>query len=122
MRNSMIVALAAGVLACSESSAPMTTTVIRFQGTVSSSATQAPISQAEIILQWSAGAYGTGTHWAYTDVNGVYTLERDFGGEPFGCGFGITAQATGYRPKFVQPEQIRCVPEFQTFDFALDPE
>jgi hypothetical protein len=111
------------LLGCTEASAPEeTTTVIRFQGTVRSTAGQAPINQAEIILQWSAGAFGTGTEWAYTNVEGRYSLERDFGGVPFGCDFGITAQATGYRPKFVQPEQIRCVPEVQTFDFALEPE
>lgn len=121
MRNSIIVAAGAVLLACSEGIAPQTT-VIRFQGTVRSSASQAPINNAEIILQWSAGAYGTGTHWAYTDANGAYTMEKDFGGEPFGCDFGMTAQAAGFRPKFVQPDQIECKPDFQTFDFALDPE
>src|SRR5688572_29620495 len=122
MGNSIGVTLIAALLACSEASAPERVTVIRFQGTVTSAATQAPINQAEIILQWSAGAYGTGTEWAYSDVNGSYTLERDFGGAPFGCHFGMTAQATGYRPKFVQPEQIRCTTDFQRFDFALEPE
>jgi hypothetical protein len=121
MRNSIIVAAIAGLLACGEGIAPQTT-VIRFQGTVRSSASQAPINNAEIILQWSAGAYGTGTHWAYTDANGAYTMEKDFGGEPFGCDFGMTAQAAGFRPKFVQPNQIECTPDYQTFDFALDPE
>jgi len=121
MRNSIVVAVLAVFLACGDANAPETT-VIRFQGRITSSASQAPISNAEIILQWPAGAYGTGTHWAYTDVNGVYSMERDFEGELFGCEFGITAQAAGYRPSFVQPAQIQCVPDFQTFDFALDPE
>jgi hypothetical protein len=121
MRNSIMMTAIVTLLGCSEASAPETR-VIRFQGTVRSAVGQVPINQAEIILQWSAGAYGTGTHWAYTDVDGRYNLERDFGGVPFGCDFGITAQATGYRPQFVQPEQIRCVAEVQTFDFALQPE
>ncbi len=121
MRNFLSVAVIAVLLGCSDSSAPETT-VIRFQGTVRSSASQEPINNAEIILQWSAGAYGTGTHWAYTDANGAYTMEKDFGGEPFGCDFGMTAQAVGFRPKFVQPSQIECKPDFQTFDFVLDPE
>jgi hypothetical protein len=121
MRNSIkIVAVMAALLGCSETSAP-TTTVIRFQGTVTSSASQAPINNAEIILQWSAGAYGTGTHWAYTDANGAYTMEKDFGGDPFSCDFGMTAQAPGFRPKSVQPNQIECKADYQTFDFALDP-
>jgi hypothetical protein len=123
MRNPIVMTAIVVLLGCGESSAPEpTTTVIRFQGTVLSAAGQAPIHQAEIILQWSAGAYGTGTQWAYTGVDGRYNLERDFGGVPFGCDFGITAQAAGYRPKFVQPEQILCVPEVQTFDFTLEPE
>lgn len=122
MRNSIVMTAIVALLGCGEASAPETTTVIRFQGTVRSAAGQAPINQAQIILQWSAGAYGTGTEWAETNVQGRYTLERDFGGAPFTCDFGITAQATGYRPQFVQPEQIRCVPEVQTFDFALEPE
>jgi hypothetical protein len=121
MRNPIVMTAIVILLGCSEASAPETT-VIRFQGTVRSAAGQAPINQAQIILQWWAGAYGTGTEWAYTDVDGRYNLERDFGGTPFPCDFGITAQATGYRPQFVQPEQIRCVPEVQTFDFALEPE
>jgi hypothetical protein len=123
VRNSIVITAIVALLGCVESSGPNgpTTTVIRFQGTVRSAAGQAPINQAEIILQWSAGAYGTGTHWAYTDVDGKYNLEKDFGGVPFGCDFGITVQAMGYRPQFVQPEQIRCVPEVQTFDFALEP-
>lgn len=121
MRNSItIVAVLAALLGCSEASAP-TTTVIRFQGVVRSSASQEPINNAEIILQWSAGAYGTGTHWAYTDATGAYRMEKDFGGEPFGCDFGMTAQAPGFKPKFVQPNQIECKADFQTFDFALDP-
>jgi hypothetical protein len=122
MRNPIVVTAILIVLACGEANAPEQTTVIRFQGTVRSAAQQAPINQAQIILQWSAGAFGTGTAWAYTNVEGRYSLERDFGGVPFGCDFGITAQAMGYRPQFVQPEQIRCVPEVQTFDFALEPE
>ncbi len=124
IRRRFIVMIAIGaLLGCSESNAPgLTVTVIRFQGTVRSASGQTPINQAEIILQWSAGAYGNGTNWAYTDVEGRYSLERDFGGVPFGCDFGITVQATGYRPQFVQPDQIRCVPEVQTFDFLLQPE
>ena len=120
----LIVMVAIGVLlGCSESSAPeLTVTVIRFQGTVRSAAGLTPINQAEIILQWSAGAFGNGTAWAYTDVDGQYNLDRDFGGVPFGCEFGMTVQATGYRPQFVQPDQIRCTEEVQTFDFALQPE
>jgi hypothetical protein len=121
MRNPIVMTAIVTLLGCSEASAPETS-VIRFQGTVRSAAGQAPINQAQIILQWWAGAYGTGTEWAYTDVDGRYNLERDFGGGPFPCDFGITAQATGYRPQFVQPAQIRCVPEVQTFDFALEPE
>ena len=123
MRRLIVMTAIGALLGCSEASAPETTvTVIRFQGTVRSAAGLTPINQAQIILQWSAGAYGNGTHWAYTDVDGRYNLERDFGGVPFGCDFGITAQATGYRPQFVQPEQIRCAPEVQTFDFTLQPE
>lgn len=123
MRRLIVMTAIGALLGCSEGSAPEpTVTVIRFQGTVRSAGGLTPIDQAQIILQWSAGAYGNGTHWAYTDVDGRYSLERDFGGEPFGCYFGMTAQATGYRPKFVQPHQIRCTPEFQTFDFALEPE
>lgn len=123
MRNPIVMTAIVVLLGCGEASAPeTTTTVIRFQGTVRSAAGQAPIDQAQIILQWSAGAFGTGTHWAYTGVDGKYNLEKDFGGVPFTCDFGITAQATGYRPKFVQPEQIVCVPEVQTFDFTLEPE
>jgi hypothetical protein len=122
MRDAIVMIAIVALLGCGDASAPPTTTVIRFQGTVRSAPGQVPIDQAEIILQWSAGAYGTGTAWTYTDVDGRYNLERDFGGVPFGCDFGITAQATGYRPQFVQPEQIRCVPEVQTFDFALVPQ
>jgi hypothetical protein len=109
------------LLGCGEANGPRTT-VIRFQGTVRSAVGQAPIDQAQVILQWSAGAFGTGTEWAHTGVDGKYNLEKDFGGDPFGCEFGITAQATGYSPQFVQPHQIRCVPEVQTFDFKLAPE
>lgn len=122
MRNPIVMTAILMLLGCSDASAPERTTVIRFQGTVRSAAGQAPIDQAQVILQWSAGAFGTGTEWAETDVNGRYNLERDFGGAPFTCDFGITAQATGYLPQFVQPAQIRCVPEVQTFDFALEPE
>jgi len=122
MRNPVVTTAIVVLLGCGDASAPETTTVIRFQGTVRSAAGQAPIDQAQIILQWWAGAFGNGTHWAYTGVDGRYNLERDFGGEPFTCEFGITAQATGYRPQFVQPEQIVCVPEVQTFDFTLEPE
>jgi hypothetical protein len=123
MRKSIVMTAIVVLLGCGDASAPeKTTTVIRFEGTVRSAAGQAPIHQAEIILQWSAGAYGNGTHWAYTGVDGTYSLEKDFGGVPFTCDFGITAQATGYRPEFVQPEEIVCGPEVQTFDFTLGPQ
>jgi hypothetical protein len=119
----VIAAVVIALVGCGEPSSPPTTTAIRLQGTVLNAATQTPIDQAEIILQWSAGAYGVGTHWAYTDAQGRYTLDRDFGGAPFTCdGFAMTAQATGYRPEFVQPGHVRCVSEAQTFDFALQPE
>ena len=120
MRNPITMSVVLALLGCGASEP--TTTVIRFQGTVRSSAGLSPINEAQVILQWSAGAFGTGTEWAHTGVDGKYTLVRDFGGDPFGCEFGITAQAAGYRPEFVQPNQIRCVPEVQTFDFELAPE
>jgi hypothetical protein len=123
MRRLIVMTALGALLGCSEASAPEpTVTVLRFQGTVRSAVGLSPINQAEIILQWSAGAYGNGTEWAYTDVDGRYNLDRDFGGVPFGCYFGMTVQATGYRPQFVQPDQIRCTEEVQTFDFALQPE
>ena len=116
MRNPIVMTAIITLLGCGEASAPETS-VIRFQGTVRSAAGQAPIDQAQVILQWSAGAFGTGTEWAHTGGDGRYNLETDFGGDPFGCAsFGITAEAIGYSPQFVQPDQIRCVPEVQTFD------
>jgi hypothetical protein len=120
MRILVVMMTIAALLGCGEASGPETS-VIRFQGTVRSAA-GAPIAQAQVILQWSAGAFGTGTEWAHTATDGKYSLEKDFGGDSFECHFGITAQATGYAPRFVQPEQIRCVPEVQTFDFVLPPE
>ena len=119
MRNPIVVTALVTLLACGGESSGPTTTVIRFQGTVRNASGLAPINEAQVIRQWSAGAFGTGTEWAHTGVDGRYSLQRDFGGGPFECHFDITAQATGYSPRFVQPEQIRCVPEVQTFDFLL---
>lgn len=122
MRFPIVMTAIVALLGCGsgDTSGPRTS-VIRFQGTVRSAA-GAPIHEAQVILQWSAGAFGTGTEWAHTTVEGKYDLEKEFGGTPFACHFGITAQATGFRPEFVQPHQIRCVPEVQTFDFELAPE
>ncbi len=120
----VVVFLGVVLLGCSEASAPpATTTSIRLEGTIRNAATQAPIQSAQVILQWSAGAFGTGTRWAETDAEGNYTLDLDAGGSRFKCdGFGMTAQATGFRPSFVQPGSVRCVPEAQRFDFSLEPE
>ncbi len=119
----IVVFLGVILLGCSEASAPATTTSIRLEGTIRNAVTQAPIQSAEVILQWSAGAYGTGTRWAETDAEGKYTLDLDVGGSRFKCdGFGMTAQATGFRPSFVQPGSVQCVPEAQRFDFSLEPE
>lgn len=123
MSNRLLVTAAVtALLGCSDASGPETD-VIRLAGTVRDATTQTPIDRAQVILQWSAGAFGIGTEWAETDVQGGYNLQRDFGGSRFTCdGFGITAQAAGYQPEFVQPDQIRCVSAVQTFDFALEPE
>lgn len=112
------------LLGCSDLIAPgPMTTSIRLVGTVRNAATLAPIQSAQVILQWNAGAFGTGTEWAETDGDGNYTLDRDFGGSSFSCeGFAITVQATGFRPRLVQPGSVRCVPEAQRRDFSLEPE
>lgn len=110
------------LLGCSDPTVP-TIELLRLQGTVTDAVTQIPIEGAQIILQWPAGAFGTGTEWAETNTEGRYSLDRDFGGAPFTChGFGMTAQATEYHAEFVQPGNIRCVSEVQTFDFELEPE
>lgn len=117
----MTVALTA-LVGCGDTTGPETD-VIRLAGMVRDATTQAPIDGAQVILQWSAGAFGNGTEWAETDAQGGYSLQRDFGGARFSCdGFGITVQAAGYQSGFVQHGQIRCVSSVQTFDFALVPE
>lgn len=100
---------------------PPNPSVIRLQGTVTEAITRAPIDGAQVILQWPAGAFGTGTEWAETDAEGRYSLERDFGAAVATCeGLGATAQAEGFHPEFVLPGRIRCVSEVQVFDFALE--
>ena len=122
MRIPLVMIGILGLLGCGGESG-QETTILRFQGTVHSAVGQAPISPAQVILQFSAGAFGRGTVWAHTDPEGRYTLEKDFDGDSFQCiSFGITAQAAGYAPEFVQPDEIECVPEVQTFNFELQPE
>lgn len=120
----LLFAVMIALLGCDgDATSPERTDVIRLAGTVTNAATQQPIEGAQVILQWSAGAFGTGTEWADTDAQGRYSLERDFGGASFTCdGFGITAQAEGYQPDFVQPGAIRCMTSVQTFDFDLAPQ
>ena len=120
----LLIAATAALLGCDgDAIAPGQTDPIRLRGVVTNAATQQPIEGAQVILQWSAGAFGIGTEWAETDTQGRYSLERDFGGASFTCeGFGITTQAEGYQPDFVQPGAIRCVTAVQTFDFALAPQ
>lgn len=121
-RLAMVSASALLLLGCSDPSVA-TIELLRLQGTVTDAVTGNPIEGAQIILQWPAGAFGTGTEWADADAEGRYNLERDFGGEPFTCqGFGMTAQAETYHAEFVQPGEIQCVPEIQIFDFELAPE
>jgi hypothetical protein len=119
----LLIAGTTALLGCDgDATSPQQTDAIRLAGTVTNAATEQPIEGAQVILQWSAGAFGTGTEWADTDAQGRYSLERDFGGARFTCdGFGITAQAEGYEPDFVQPGAIRCVTSVQAFDFALAP-
>lgn len=86
-----VASISAQLLGCSGPSAP-TTELLHLQGTVTDVVTRSPIEGAQIILQWPAGAFGTGTEWADTDAEGRYSLERDFGGSTFTChGFGMTA-------------------------------
>lgn len=120
----LLIAATIALLGCDgDAISPQQTDPIRLAGTVTNAATQQPIEGAQVILQWSAGAFGTGTEWAETDAQGRYSLERDFGGARFSCdGFGITAQAEGHQPDFVQPGSIRCVTSLQIFDFALAPD
>lgn len=113
MRYPLVVAAALGVVVACGGAPPKT---LQVQGTVEARGTLAPISRAEVLMEWPRGGQTT----VRTDAQGRYVVGRTSRRELTCVGLAITVQADGFASGYAR-QTTECPDSVLTVDFTLFP-